>query len=92
MNKYNILLLGLIADAIGFASYVIPGVAELSDIVWAPLSAWFMTKLYKGKAGKVGAMVSFIEEILPGTDFIPTFTLMWLYTYVFKSRKNTKDV
>ena len=27
---------------------------------------------------------TFIEEIIPGFDLIPTFTLMWLYTYVLK--------
>jgi hypothetical protein len=32
-------------------------------------------------------VVVFIEEILPITDFIPTFTLMWLYTYVYKGVK-----
>lgn len=91
MSKYKILVLGLIADAIGFASYIIPGVGEFSDIIWAPVSAWFMTKLYQRKAGKVGAIINFIEELLPGTDFIPTFTLMWFYTYVYKNQDKVED-
>lgn len=91
MSKYKILVLGLIADAIGFASYIIPGVGEFSDIIWAPVSAWFMTKLYQGKAGKVGAIINFIEELLPGTDFIPTFTLMWFYAYVYKNQDKVED-
>lgn len=91
MSKYKILVLGLIADAIGFASYIIPGVGEFSDIIWAPVSAWFMTKLYQRKAGKVGAIINFIEELLPGTDFIPTFTLMWFYTYVYKNQDKAED-
>lgn len=89
-NKYNVLIIGIIADVIGFASYSIPGIGEVSDIVWAPISAWYLTRLYKGTAGKVGATINFFEEILPGTDFIPTFTLMWIYTYVLKSQKKTK--
>lgn len=87
MNKYKKLALGILFDAIGCVSFFIPGVGEFSDIVWAPLSAWLMTKLYKGKAGKVAAIFNFIEELLPGVDLIPSFTLMWLYTYVFSKKK-----
>jgi hypothetical protein len=57
-------------------------------VVWAPISAYLMTKLYKGKTGKIAAAIAFIEEALPGLDVIPTFTLMWLYSYVFKSKED----
>lgn len=90
MNKYKKLVLSIFLDAIGFLSYIIPGIAEFSDIVWAPLSAWLMTKLYKGKPGKVAAVINFIEEALPGFDMIPTFTLMWLYTYVLTGKTTKK--
>jgi len=91
MNKYKKLVLGILFDALGFVSYIIPGIAEFSDILWAPLSAWLMTKLYKGKPGKVAAVVNFVEEALPGFDVIPTFTLMWLYTYVFTGKTVIKN-
>ncbi|WP_445955115.1 hypothetical protein [Yeosuana sp.] len=87
MNKYKKLALGIVLDALGYASFIIPGIGEFSDIVWAPLSSWFMTKLYKGKPGKVAAVINFIEEALPGIDVIPTFTLMWFYTHVFFTKK-----
>lgn len=87
MNKYKILVLGILLDALGYVSFIIPGVGEFSDIVWAPLSGWLMTKLYKGKPGKVAGVIAFVEEALPGLDVIPTFTLMWLYTYVFNKKK-----
>lgn len=87
MNKYKKLALGIVLDALGYVSYIFPGLGEFTDIIWAPLSAWIMTKLYKGKPGKVAAVVNFVEEALPGFDAIPTFTLMWLYTYVFHSKK-----
>lgn len=87
MNKYKKLALGLLCDAVGYVSFIIPGIGEFTDIVWAPVSAWIMTKLYKGTSGKVAAVVNFIEEILPGIDIVPTFTLMWLYTYVFNRKK-----
>jgi len=95
MNKYKVLALSLLLDAIGCASFLIPGIGEFSDVVWAPVSAWIMAKLYKGKAGKVGAVISFVEEALPGLDIVPTFTLMWLYSYVIKKEhtdlKNIKS-
>lgn len=84
-NKYNKLALGLLFDALGYVSFLIPGVGAFGDLFWAPASAYLMTKMYKGKKGKIAAAISFIEEIMPGLDIIPTFTLMWLYTYVFKT-------
>lgn len=92
MNKYKKLILSLILDALGYVSFIIPGIGEFSDIVWAPLSAWLMTKLYKGKTGKIAAGISFVEEALPGVDVIPTFTLTWLYTYVFSKKETTEDI
>lgn len=81
LTKSQKLALSLIFDAIGFITFI--------DIFWAPISAYIMTKMYKGRAGKVAGVISFIEELLPGIDIIPTFTLMWIYTYVFKAK--TKD-
>lgn len=87
-NKYGKLAIGLIMDALGYASFILPGLGEFSDVIFAPLAAWLMTRLYKGKAGKIAGAVAFIEEIAPGLDVIPTFTLMWFYTYVFKNKKS----
>lgn len=93
-NKYKLLLLGLLIDGLGVvtSSWVFPLIGDVSDVVWAPLSAWLMTRMYKGTAGKVGGVITFIEEIIPGVDIIPSFTLMWLYTYVFKDSKVGKIV
>lgn len=89
-NKYQKLALSLLFDAIGYVSYIIPALGELFDVVWAPASAYLMTKMYKGNKGKIAAAVTFIEEAMPGLDIIPTFTLMWLYTHVFSSNKSAK--
>ncbi len=86
-TKYIKLAVGIIFDAMGYVSFLIPGIGEFTDIIWAPVSAWLMTKMYKGRAGKIGAVISFIEEALPGFDIIPSFTLMWFYTYVIKSQE-----
>lgn len=82
-SKRKKLALSLLFDAIGYVSFIIP----LFDIIWAPAAGYLMTKLYKGKAGKIAGAIAFIEEALPMLDVIPTFTLMWLYTFVFKSKK-----
>lgn len=86
-EKYKKLGLGLLFDAFGYASFVFPVI----DIVWAPLAAYLMTKMYEGKKGKIAAAVTFVEEALPFLDVIPTFTLMWLYTYVFE-KKNAPTI
>lgn len=68
-------------DLAGCATYIIPGFGELADIIWAPISAITFFFSFGGKAGMQGAMFNLVEEILPGTDFIPTFTIMWLIQY-----------
>jgi len=88
MSKNKKLMLGLFFDACGYISYVFPPF----DFLWAPLSAYFMTKLYSGTKGKVAATIAFIEEALPIVDFIPSFTLMWIYTYVFSKEENKEKI
>ncbi|WP_016988694.1 hypothetical protein [Flavobacterium sp. ACAM 123] len=82
--KNKNLVLGILFDGIGMLSFTVPMVGEFSDIIWAPIAAYLMTTMYKGTAGKVGGVVTFLEEIFPFTDFIPSFTLMWFYNYVIK--------
>ena len=91
-SKYKNLFLGLLFDAIGMLSFVIPLIGEFSDVIWAPIAAWLMTRMYKGRTGQAAGAVTFIEELIPGLDVIPMFTLMWLYTYVFKGGKKEKFV
>ena len=77
-SKYKMLALSLLFDAIGLITFI--------DLIWAPLSAYLMTKMYKGQTGKIAGTISFIEEIIPGLDIIPTFTLTWFYVYVIRSK------
>jgi len=86
-TKSKDLILSILFDLIGLASFAIPMFAEITDIAWAPLAGLILTRMYKGYAGKIGGVIVFIEELLPGFDFIPTFTLTWIYVYLFNGGK-----
>lgn len=90
-KKKKDLIFGILLDAVGYASYVVPVFGEGIDIIWAPLSAYIMIKMYEGKTGVIGGAVELIEEALPFTDFVPTYTLMWIYKYVIKGGKIEND-
>ena len=89
MNKYKLLKKGILLDLIGMATMLVPFWGNIVDLVWAPYAASQMNKMYRGTTGKIAAVVVFLEEIIPGLDIIPTFTLMWLYTFIWK--KNVHD-
>lgn len=88
MQKQPSLLICIIMDAIGYASYAIPFLGEFSDIIWAPLSGLIFYKLFGGWKGAMGGVFNFIEELLPGLDFIPSFTIMWLIKSMNKQQNN----
>ncbi|MCG2430528.1 MULTISPECIES: hypothetical protein [Aequorivita] len=85
-EKYKLLRQGILYDLIGMSTMAIPVVGPFLDMIWAPLAAKQMSKMYKGNEGKLASVVVFLEEILPFTDIVPTFTLMWLYTFVWKKQ------
>jgi hypothetical protein len=70
----------ILMDLIGCATYIFPGIAEFIDLVWAPISAYIFYKTFGGKVGMLGAVINFVEEIVPGTDIVPSFTIAWFYT------------
>ena len=77
----------VLMDLIGYASYTIPVIGEFADLVWAPISAIIFFLTFGGWKGAIGGIGNFLEELLPGTDFIPSFTLMW-----FMQRFGKKNV
>jgi hypothetical protein len=84
LSKYHKLVLGVAFDAIGYIPFI--------DLVWAPLSGYLMANMYKGRAGKIAGVISFIEELMPGLDVIPTFTIMWFYTFIISKEENIIEI
>lgn len=74
----------LIMDLLGSATFLLPGLGEWFDILWAPVSAMLFFNSFGGKVGRIGSIINFAEEILPFTDFIPTFTIAYFYNRYFK--------
>jgi len=91
MNKRPALWLCILMDIIGSATYAIPVIAEAADIVWAPISAVIFYRMFGGWKGAFGGVFSFVEEILPGTDLIPTFTIAWVWMYL-KEKKSIQGL
>ncbi|GMF14552.1 unnamed protein product [Phytophthora lilii] len=75
-NPSRKLVASLAIDFLGNATFVVPGLGEMADVLWAPMSAKMVDTLYK-ESSPHAKYVAFIEEVLPFTDFIPTATLAW---------------
>jgi len=85
MKKQPSLAFCVLMDVIGCSSYLLPGWGEIIDAAWAPVSAIIFFIVF-GKKAAFGAVFNFAEELLPGTDLIPTFTIAWFVRY-FASKK-----
>jgi len=81
MNKEKLFLpniiLCVIMDLIGMITYFFPGLGEFIDTAWAPISGFIFFKMFGGKLGKIGSVLNFLEEVIPFTDIIPSFTIAW---------------
>lgn len=91
MERKPSLIFCIIMDLIGYATFALPVLGEWADVLWAPLSAYLFYRTFEGFTGKVGSLVQLIEEILPFTDFIPTFTIGFFYAK-YRNRKSPKSV
>ena len=86
-RRNTLLPICLLMDIIGMFTYAIPGLGEAADFIWAPISGALYYNLFKGKIGFFGGSFAFIEELMPGTDVIPSFTITWLLKFItFKNK------
>ena len=79
-NMWGRLLVSLLVDALGSASYLLPGVGEIVDVAWAPIQTVFIMALYDETSPNL-KYLSFIEELLPFTDIVPSASIGWLAEY-----------
>lgn len=86
-RKQPSLVFCILMDVVGYATYAIPFLGEFGDIFWAPVSSLIFMTSFGGWKGVLGGFGNFVEELLPGTDFIPSFTIMWFLQYM--QRKDT---
>lgn len=75
----------LLMDFIGSAVILIP---VLGELIWAPISAFMFWRMFGFRKGFFGGIFSFVEELIPGLDFIPTFTIMWVVQYVRRKKES----
>ena len=71
------LVVSLLIDAIGSASYLIPLAGEAFDLTWAPVSMILVGALYDGVVPNL-KYLALMEELLPFTDWIPSATMGWV--------------
>jgi hypothetical protein len=74
------LIVSLLLDLCGSASFCIPIAGEGFDTIWAPLQTIFVAALYDETSPKL-KYISFLEEFLPFTDILPSATCGWLMQY-----------
>lgn len=80
-KKRKDLIASLAIDALGMATFLIPALGEVGDVVIAPIISALIYAVHKTT---IGAIAGFLEEIIPFTDIIPTATIIWAYRYIFK--------
>jgi hypothetical protein len=74
LGQWGQLVLCLALDLAGDASELLPILGEFTDIAYAPVEAGLIKLLFQSNAL---AAFGFVEEILPFTDVVPTFTISW---------------
>lgn len=79
-NMIGQLVVSLLIDFIGSSSYLLPGVGEAFDVAWAPIQTILLMAMYDKTMPSL-KYISFIEEIMPFTDVIPSGTLGWVRRY-----------
>ena len=91
-RKKSHLIISVIIDLLGMATYLLPVVGELLDVFYAPLAGIIIFLMYRRDmaVGILGALFGTAEELFVA-DLIPTATLIWVYTYKINKKKTYKD-
>jgi len=79
-EKNRKLRYAVMIDLIGYISFLMPGIGEFGDIIWAPISGYLIYLLFPNR--KKMAIIGAIEEAIPFLDLIPTALMTWRQEYV----------
>ena len=74
------LIVSLGIDLLGSSSYLLPFVGEGFDLAWAPIQTVLIMAMYDTVSPNL-KYLSFVEEILPFTDVVPSATIGWLMEF-----------
>jgi len=88
-TKYFKLILAIIIDLVGAATYIVPAIGESGDLVWGPISGLLIFMLFPNR--KVIAFGGALEELMPFADFIPTALIAWSLDYVKDNKKTQAE-
>ncbi|KAG7369317.1 hypothetical protein IV203_032060 [Nitzschia inconspicua] len=80
-GMWSRLFLSLLIDLIGSSSYLLPVVGEGLDLAWAPAQTILIMAMYDATSPNL-KYVSFLEELLPFTDIVPSATIGWACEFV----------
>lgn len=87
-TKKSALLQSLAIDAISMASYAVPWLGEGTDVIVAPLLAFWIWRLH---GSWTATTIGFFEELLPFTDIVPTAILTWWYRFVLREKETRQQ-
>lgn len=90
-EKSTKLMLSIAMDVIGMATFLVPALGEFADLAWAPIAAVTNFLMFRGVTGAAGGAGTFLEELLPGTDWIPSFTITWGMKYIVRENQTIED-
>ena len=78
----------LLMDFLGVAFVAIPLIGPFLEMLFAPISAFIYIRTFGGgKRGILGGMFNFFEELIPGLDLVPTFTITWFLEYAKRGKE-----
>ena len=75
------LWVSLIIDLVGSSSYLLPMVGEGFDLAWAPAQTILIMAMYDATSPNL-KYLSFMEEILPFTDVVPSASIGWAFEFL----------
>jgi hypothetical protein len=91
-RKNRHLIYSILLELGGMATYLIPFLGEIGDIIYAPFYGIAIFAMYRMRvvSAAIGGIGGFAEELIPGADIIPSASIMWAYNYILK-RDSTLD-